>query len=251
MVVPSQSTRATARPGRVAGRAPSPSSRAADALAREIGGGSSSAPTSRQHSDPVFPAMLRSPVTLAVCVAVPAALIALSGRRYPVHSSGAIVVTGASSGIGKHAALALDTAGFTVYAGVRKESDATALKEERASLRPLIIDVTKQEQVDEASKRVKREIAEEGVPLVGLVNNAGISRRLPLELEDLDKVKQLYEVRAPRRRPPRLPRAAPPRAGLTAPPLLRCSRPARFLRPPTGERLRRVPRHPGLPGPSP
>lgn len=147
--------------------------------------------------------MFRSPVTLAFCAVVPATLVVLSGRRYPVHSSGAIVVTGASSGIGKHAALALDTAGFTVYAGVRKESDATALKEERASLRPLMIDVTKQEQVDEASQRVKRELAEEGMPLVGLVNNAGISRRLPLELEDLDKVKQLYEVRAPL---PRLPR---------------------------------------------
>ena len=82
-----------------------------------------------------------------------------------MHSSGAIVVTGASSGIGKHAALALDTAGFTVYAGVRKESDASLLKEERPSLRPLIIDVTKQEQVDSAAERVTRELTEEGMPL--------------------------------------------------------------------------------------
>eukprot|EP00954_Amorphochlora_amoebiformis_P023049 1357592-Amorphochlora_amoeboformis.AAC.1 len=37
-------------------------------------------------------------------------------------------VSGASSGIGRAAALALDAAGFTVFAGVRKDSDAERLK---------------------------------------------------------------------------------------------------------------------------
>ena len=41
-------------------------------------------------------------------------------KEYTVHESGGIVVTGASSGIGRHAALALAKKGFVVYAGCRK-----------------------------------------------------------------------------------------------------------------------------------
>ncbi len=39
-----------------------------------------------------------------------------------------VVVTGASSGIGRACALALARSGFHVFAGVRKEEDARALE---------------------------------------------------------------------------------------------------------------------------
>ena len=39
----------------------------------------------------------------------------------------AVVVTGASTGIGKAIALALDASGFRVFAGVRKETDGETL----------------------------------------------------------------------------------------------------------------------------
>eukprot|EP01049_Picozoa_sp_SAG25_P024791 SAG25_NODE_11393_length_305_cov_1.000000_1_plen_61_part_10 len=55
-------------------------------------------------------------------------------------------VTGASSGIGRDAALALDTLGFTVYAGVRKDADAVELRSKRPSLRPIMLDVAVDEQ---------------------------------------------------------------------------------------------------------
>lgn len=42
-------------------------------------------------------------------------------RAYPVHLKGAVVVTGASTGIGKHAAVTLAQEGYTVFAGVRYE----------------------------------------------------------------------------------------------------------------------------------
>ena len=135
--------------------------------------------------------MLVSTVGFASLVAIFSALLFLSERRsYPTHASGAILVTGASSGIGRDAALSLDALGYIVYAGVRKESDADSLRAERASLRPLILDVTKEDHCAAAAKQ----IAADKLPFVGLVNNAGISRRLPLEVEAMDEVRQLFDV---------------------------------------------------------
>ena len=58
-------------------------------------------------------------------------------------STGAVLVTGASSGMGKACALLLDQAGYTVFAGVRKERDAHMLKQAASSrLTPVILDVT-------------------------------------------------------------------------------------------------------------
>jgi NAD(P)-dependent dehydrogenase (short-subunit alcohol dehydrogenase family) len=58
-------------------------------------------------------------------------------------SPGAVVVTGSSTGIGRACALELDRRGFAVFAGIRKEADAEALRAVGSGrLRPLIIDVT-------------------------------------------------------------------------------------------------------------
>jgi hypothetical protein len=66
----------------------------------------------------------------ANCVAVFVVAVALfeaSRPAYEVHTSGAVVITGASSGIGLHAAVTLAGRGFTVFAGVRKEQDAASV----------------------------------------------------------------------------------------------------------------------------
>lgn len=50
------------------------------------------------------------------------------------------MVTGASTGIGKATALTLDADGYRVFAGVRKEADGQALKEEASdALTPLLL----------------------------------------------------------------------------------------------------------------
>ena len=55
----------------------------------------------------------------------------------------AILITGASSGIGRACALALDTHGFQVFAVVRTDSAAAALRRDTSSrLMPLFLDVT-------------------------------------------------------------------------------------------------------------
>jgi len=84
-----------------------------------------------------------------------------------------VVVTGASTGIGRATAVTLADAGYHVFAGVRKESDGEALTElSRGTLTPLLIDVTDSVAVAEAAERVDRVVGDRG--LAGLVNNAGI-----------------------------------------------------------------------------
>jgi NAD(P)-dependent dehydrogenase (short-subunit alcohol dehydrogenase family) len=107
-------------------------------------------------------------------------------------SRGAVVVTGSSTGIGRACALELDRRGFAVFAGVRKEADAEALRAAGSDrLRPLIIDVTEPEQIA-AAAGVVAEASPAG--LAGLVNNAGVGVGGPLELIPIDDFRRQIEV---------------------------------------------------------
>ncbi|CAE7411400.1 BDH1 [Symbiodinium natans] len=119
-------------------------------------------------------------------------LRALLAKRFPV-APGAVLVTGASSGIGLHAAVAL-SAEVVVFAGVRSEKDAARLKQSYPQLRPVVLDVTSTEKVEAARKEVSAALGAEELKLVGLVNNAGISRHLIFEYENLEEVMKLYDV---------------------------------------------------------
>ena len=69
-------------------------------------------------------------VALAAAVAIPLTVRQLRGPAIPVHKRGAILVTGASSGIGRDAAVALSTVeGITVLATVLTASEAKQMKE--------------------------------------------------------------------------------------------------------------------------
>lgn len=104
------------------------------------------------------------------------------------------MVTGASTGIGKSIAMSLDSVKYTVYAGVRSSASADALTAERPSLRPIVLDVTDSASCEAAAAEVARAVADEGLALVGLVNNAGISHRVPFEMETLEAVREMYAV---------------------------------------------------------
>jgi len=91
-----------------------------------------------------------------------------------------VVITGASTGIGAAAALYLAKHGWCVFAGVRKQADADALSaRSEGDIRPLILDVTKQDQVDAAVETVSEFL--KGQTLTGLVNNAGMQHVAPVE----------------------------------------------------------------------
>ena len=64
--------------------------------------------------------MLRAALLPLALVALYQLLLFAVRKEYTVHENGGIVVTGASQGIGRHAALALAKEGYVVYAGCRK-----------------------------------------------------------------------------------------------------------------------------------
>jgi NAD(P)-dependent dehydrogenase (short-subunit alcohol dehydrogenase family) len=109
------------------------------------------------------------------------------------NASGAVVVTGASTGIGRATALLLDKKGYRVFAGVRKDEDAKSLKEAGSDLlKPIKIDVTKGRSIATAARNVKRALGDEG--LVGLVNNAGVGGGGPVEFIPIDDFRNTLEV---------------------------------------------------------
>ena len=107
-------------------------------------------------------------------------------------NQGSVVVTGASSGIGKAIALHLDQLGFRVFAGVRKNADGQALSESASDkLKPILLDVTEDGSIAAAVDTVTRTTSGE---LFGLVNNAGLSLNGPLELVPVPEMKKLMDV---------------------------------------------------------
>ncbi len=63
----------------------------------------------------------------------------------------AVVITGASTGIGEACALRLDRLGWRVFAGVRKDEDGERLKERSSErLAPVLIDVTDAKSISSA-----------------------------------------------------------------------------------------------------
>ena len=97
----------------------------------------------------------------------------------------AVLVTGASSGIGHASALRLAGSGWRVFGGVRSEEDAERLREH--GVEPLQLDVT-----DSAAIAAAAEVV--GGELHGLVDNAGIAIAAPLELVPLDELRRQLEV---------------------------------------------------------
>lgn len=104
-------------------------------------------------------------------------------------ASKAVLVTGASSGIGLRIAETLADHGYFVFAGARKPEDIEALTE-IPNIQGIRLDVTIQSDIDAAVKTVR----ESGRVLHGLVNNAGVLITGPSTEVDIESVKWLFDV---------------------------------------------------------
>lgn len=104
--------------------------------------------------------------------------------------TGAVVVTGASTGIGAETARALRASGFDVFGTIRRHQDGPGLEETGAQ--PVTMDVTDAASIARAHDTVVAALGEH--PLVGLVNNAGIPVAGPLEHLPLNELRRVLEV---------------------------------------------------------
>jgi len=111
----------------------------------------------------------------------------------------AVLVTGASTGIGRAVALALARGGFMVFAGVRSEESVAQLHDDDGKLSgasggivPLRFDVTDEEAIGRAARTIEERVGPAG--LYGLVNNAGVVVAGPMEFLPLDDLRSQLEV---------------------------------------------------------
>jgi NAD(P)-dependent dehydrogenase (short-subunit alcohol dehydrogenase family) len=105
----------------------------------------------------------------------------------------AVVITGASSGIGAACALELDRRGWRVFAGVRTDAAAQRLRQQATGrLTPLMLDVTDPAGIADRARTVAEAVGDAG--LWGLVNNAGIVVAGPLEMLPLEELRRQLEI---------------------------------------------------------
>jgi NAD(P)-dependent dehydrogenase (short-subunit alcohol dehydrogenase family) len=102
----------------------------------------------------------------------------------------AVVVTGASTGIGAAAAALLAHEGFVSYACVRNDADAARVATLHQNVRPLRLDVMNRDEIHAAAATVEAS----GHPLRGVVSNAGIAVGGPLEFLPVDELRRIFEI---------------------------------------------------------
>lgn len=119
----------------------------------------------------------------------------------------AVLVTGASTGIGRAVAGLLARRGFEVFAGVRRQESAARLEQDGEEARraaaeegagaagaitPLLFDITDEGAIARAAGVIDERTGARG--LHGVVNNAGIVVAGPLEFLPLDDLRHQLEV---------------------------------------------------------
>ncbi|MBT8107109.1 MAG: SDR family NAD(P)-dependent oxidoreductase [Gammaproteobacteria bacterium] len=124
------------------------------------------------------------------CFAAAALVFALLGAAPSVaEDKKSILITGASTGIGRHLAESLAADGHHVYAGARKDADLAEL-DAIDNITAVRLDVTKQDQID----AVVAMIGEKGTGLYGLVNNAGVGGGGPIVETPIEEQNFVYDI---------------------------------------------------------
>jgi len=110
-----------------------------------------------------------------------------------MRASQSILITGATSGIGRDAAMRLARAGHLVLAGGRRaDALASLARDSGGRVEPLVLDVTDPGSVEAAGELVERRTGGRGLDV--LVNNAGYALPGPLEALAEADLRQLFDT---------------------------------------------------------
>ncbi len=102
-----------------------------------------------------------------------------------------ILITGASSGIGRACALECSKAGAFILAFGRDEDRlAESISSLEGEGKAFSVELTNTDEVDE----VMKELENNGVKIDGVIHSAGISTTLPLRMITPDKIQPLFDV---------------------------------------------------------
>ena len=118
---------------------------------------------------------------IVLAAAIPSTTIAADQKS--------VLVTGASSGIGRNLTEMLAANGYHVYAGARKAEDLEEL-DAIDNVTAVKLDVTSQEQIDAAVAMIR----EKGTGLWGLVNNAGVGGGGPVMETSIEDQTWVYKI---------------------------------------------------------
>ncbi|KAI8911579.1 hypothetical protein EDD86DRAFT_264074 [Gorgonomyces haynaldii] len=101
------------------------------------------------------------------------------------------LITGCDTGFGNISSIELASKGYIVYAGCLTQNGLKALTNLKIpNLKPVLLDVTKQVDVDRVVQTIK---AEQG-KLFCLINNAGIATSYFLELTSMEEYEKIFAV---------------------------------------------------------
>lgn len=125
-------------------------------------------------------------IATALLFSVPATAVASATGEQHIKS---VLVTGASTGIGRNLAETLARNGHHVYAGARKDQDIAALSA-IDSITGVRLDVTRQDEIDAVVAMIRKQ----GRGLYGLVNNAGIGGGGPVLETPVEDQTLVYQI---------------------------------------------------------
>ncbi|XP_067358185.1 D-beta-hydroxybutyrate dehydrogenase, mitochondrial [Channa argus] len=132
----------------------------------------------------------------AIVIFVLAKLLTRHRRSQVEHSHGyAVLITGCDSGFGHHLARCLDLRGFVVFAGCLSPEGAGAqslILQSSSNLKILKLDVTSDEDVQQAKETVQENLPEKG--LWAVVNNAGISHWAEIEWSTIEDFRKVADI---------------------------------------------------------
>ena len=125
---------------------------------------------------------VKTVVVLLLAVLLPTIAAAQESQK-------AVLITGASTGIGRNMAETLAAEGHFVYAGARKQADLDELNAIE-NIQAIRLDVTVQDEIDAAVETVRKG----GRGLYGLINNAGVAVIGPMIEVDEDDMQFQMDV---------------------------------------------------------